>query len=393
MTITLIADDLTGACDAGAHFSGRGRVGVFVDATRVDVTRAVAVVDTESRALSPSEAGARVRAVARDLRARIRAGFVFKKIDSTLRGPVTAEIEALLEVTGRPTALVCSSFPALGRTVTGGVLCVDGLPAHTSAIGRDPAYPGATSVVTDILRRGAARPVRHLSLESVRGGSAALKAALRRAAGGIIAADAETEADLDALAAAGIASPDVILAGSAGLAQFVARHLGHAGSAAPMPGGRAWLIVAGSLHPVTRAQIHALEAAGVPGAVVDERSEPDTRALAAELGEGRPVFLATADGDAPTAAARRGMAVALAATAARLLEQARPDLVAVSGGDTAHALMGALGADHIELTGAPASGLGLGELVTRAARSLPWLSKAGGFGAPDLFTALLEGTA
>ena len=92
MTITLIADDLTGACDAGAHFSGRGRVGVFVDATRVDVTRAVAVVDTESRGLSPSEAGARVRAVARDLRVRIRAGFVFKKIDSTLRGPVTAEL-------------------------------------------------------------------------------------------------------------------------------------------------------------------------------------------------------------------------------------------------------------------------------------------------------------
>ena len=170
MTITLIADDLTGACDAGAHFSGRGRVGVFVDATRVDATRAVAVVDTESRALSSSEAGARVRAVARDLRARIRAGFVFKKIDSTLRGPVTAEIEALLEVTGRPTALVCSSLPAAGRTVIGGVLRVDGLPAHTSAIGRDPAYPGDTSVVMDILRRGAARPVRHLSLESVRGG-------------------------------------------------------------------------------------------------------------------------------------------------------------------------------------------------------------------------------
>ena len=157
MTITLIADDLTGACDAGAHFSGRGRVGVFVDAMRVDATREVAVVDTESRALSPSEAGTRVRAVARDLRARIRTGFLFKKIDSTLRGPVTAEIEALLEVTARPTALVCSSFPAQGRTVTGGVLRVDGGLAHTSAIGRDPAYPGDTSVVTDILRRGAAQ--------------------------------------------------------------------------------------------------------------------------------------------------------------------------------------------------------------------------------------------
>ena len=393
MTITLIADDLTGACDAGAHFSGRGRVGVFVDAARVDATREVAVVDTESRALSPSEAGARVRAAARDLRTRIRTGFVFKKIDSTLRGPVTAEIEALLEVSGRPTALVCSSFPAHGRTVIGGVLCVDARPAHTSAIGRDPAYPGDTSVVTDILRRGAARPVRHLPLAEVRGGSAALRAALRRAAGGIIAADAETEADLDALAAAAIASPHVILAGSAGLAEFAARHLGHAGSVAPMPKGRAWLIVAGSLHPVARAQIRALEGAGIAGVAVDGLLEPDTRALATELGEGRPVFLTTADGEAATAEARRGMAAALAATAARLLEKTRPELLAVSGGDTAHALMSALGADRIELTGAPASGLGLGELVTRTARSLPWLSKSGGFGAPDLFITLLKGTA
>ena len=87
------------------------------------------------------------------------------------------------------------------------------------------------------------------------------------------------------------------------------------------------------------------------------------------------------------------MAAALAAAAARVLERARPDLIAVTGGDTAHALMAALGADRLELIGAPASGLGLGALVTRSAGSLPWLSKAGGFGAPDLFTALLDGTA
>jgi uncharacterized protein YgbK (DUF1537 family) len=227
----------------------------------------------------------------------------------------------------------------------------------------------------------------------VGGGSAALGAALRRAAGAIIAADATTDADLDALAAAVVASPHVILAGSAGVAQFVAGHLGHSGAAAAMPVGRAWLIVAGSPHPASRAQIRALEAAGSAGAFIDGRHEPDMRALAIALGEGRPVFLTTVDGEALTAAARRGMAQALAACAARLLEEARPALLAVSGGDTAHALMSALGADRIELTGAPASGLGLGELVTRASRSLPWLSKAGGFGAPDLFTALLEGTA
>src|SRR5215510_7143264 len=132
MAITLIADDLTGACDAGAHFSGRGAVAVFVDAARVDAAREVAVLDTESRALSAREARDHLGAAARQLDARLRTGFVFKKIDSTLRGPITAEIEAIAEVTSRPTALVCPSFPAHGRTVVGGVLRVNGHSAHTS---------------------------------------------------------------------------------------------------------------------------------------------------------------------------------------------------------------------------------------------------------------------
>src|SRR5262245_24627347 len=395
MAITLIADDLTGACDAGAHFSGRGAVAVFVDAARIDAAREVAVLDTESRALSAREARVHLRAVARHVDGRLRTGFVFKKIDSTMRGPITAEIEAIAEVASRPTALVCPSFPAHGRTVTGGVLRVHGDPVHTSAIGRDPAYLGETSVVADLLQRGASGPVRHLSLDCVRSGRAALAAAVARAAGGIIAADAETDADLDALAAAALASPALILAGSAGLAARVAARLGHAAPAAPLPRGRAWLIVAGSLHPATRAQIRALEAAGIAGAVVDAVSAPDrhTRALAGRLAAGQPVFLASAEADVPAAATRRNVAAALGTAAARVIERARPDLVAVTGGDTARALMAALGADRLELTGAPLSGLGMGQLATRAAGSLSWLSKAGGFGAADLFTALLDGGA
>src|SRR5262245_9552020 len=130
MMITLIADDLTGACDAGAVFAGRGRVGVFVDPGVLEPGREVAAIDTESRALARDAARHRVRAAARCLRERLAAGFVFKKIDSTLRGPVGDELEALLDEAGRPMALVCPAFPGQGRTVTGGLLHVDGVPAH-----------------------------------------------------------------------------------------------------------------------------------------------------------------------------------------------------------------------------------------------------------------------
>src|SRR5262249_58496826 len=234
--------DSAGAGDAGARFAGRGRGGVFVAPAEVDPRRVVIAVDTESRAVSMAEARRRVAAAAGRLGERLRRGVLFKKIDSTLRGPVGDEVDALQDASGRPVALVCPAFPAEGRTVVGGLLRVHGAAAHTSTVGGDPAYPAGLSDVAAILRRGTARPVRHLPLDRVRGGGDPIEGAALAA--GIVAADAETDADLDALARAA-ASPDVLLAGSAGLARAVAARLGHAAPPAPLPAGCAWLIVAG----------------------------------------------------------------------------------------------------------------------------------------------------
>jgi uncharacterized protein YgbK (DUF1537 family) len=71
---------------------------------------------------------------------------------------------------------------------------------------------------------------------------------------------------------------------------------------------------------------------------------------------------------------------------------ARPDLVAVTGGDTARALLEALRPQRFDLLGAPADGLALGRLALAAGDTLPLQTKAGGFGEPDLFTTLLGGT-
>ena len=124
MALILIADDLTGACDAGALFCGRGRVGVFTDPAAAGSGWDVLALDTESRALEPTEAAARVKEAARHLGPRPTQGVLFKKIDSTLRGAVGVELEALLSATGRAQALVCPAFPAQHRTVVHGILRV-----------------------------------------------------------------------------------------------------------------------------------------------------------------------------------------------------------------------------------------------------------------------------
>jgi uncharacterized protein YgbK (DUF1537 family) len=392
MAATLIADDLTGACDAGAPFCGRGRVGVFTDAARAGAGWEVLAADTESRALPPAEAAGRVREVAGQLGPRLDEGLLFKKIDSTLRGPVGAELEALLHATGRRRALVCPAFPEQQRTVAHGLLYVSGVPAHESPVGSDREYPHGTSRVTDIVARGLSRPVRHLSLGQVRGEDEALVQRMGGTGQEIIVADAETNADLAALARAALAHPDLVLAGSAGLAQPVAAALGYAGPPAPLPQGRAWLIVAGSRHPATRLQIEALRGAGTAGAWLDAPGEPAVDHLVRELGRGRPVFLITGDGIAPAPDAHTAMAARLGRLATAIVARSRPDLVVATGGETAHALLEALGASRLDLLGAPRPGLALGDVVVDSTATLRLLTKAGGFGGPGLLLALLEGT-
>jgi uncharacterized protein YgbK (DUF1537 family) len=394
MLMTLIADDLTGACDAGALFAGRSPVPVVVDTDRVDPAWRVAVVDTESRGLREAEARARIGAVAARLAGRLRDGRVLKKIDSTLRGAVGAELCALLSATDRSTAVVCSAFPAQRRTVTGGVLYIDGQPVHLSPIGRDPAYAASTSDVADILKNsGANRPVRHLSLGKIREGVHAIQRELAAADGHLIVADAERDADLDAIALAARDCPAISLAGSAGLARAVASALGEETSPPPLPKGRGWLILVGSLHPVSRAQLQILKSADVAGTRVDGEREPDVSAPIAAIEKGKPAFIATSDAVAPADDARKATAARLARAAIRVLARTRPDLVVVTGGDTAIALLRHLGAERLELAGAPASGLALGDLIVDGVPALTLLTKAGGFGADDLFPTLLKGHA
>jgi len=389
MAVTIIADDLSGACDAGALFAGRGPVGVFVAPDLPDARRPAAAVDTESRALPPLDAAARVRDAAAGLEARLRDGRVFKKIDSTVRGNVAAELDALMSATGAGTALVCPAFPGQGRTVVHGLLSVHGVPAHEGPAGRDPDYPGASSDLVDIFSRDARRPVSLLPLKEVRSPLEDLARALAERSG-IVVADAEVDPDLDALARAALGQPGILLAGSAGLARGAASAWGYAAPAPALPGPGSWLVVAGSRHPAARAQIDALEASGAAGVRLGGRRESDLAKVVGAIRAGRPAFVSNDDAAEST---REDIAARLGRAAKRVLAEASPVLVVLTGGETAQAVMRSLGARRLELDGAPATGLAIGRLVVDEVSTIPILTKAGGFGPPELFVALANGPA
>jgi uncharacterized protein YgbK (DUF1537 family) len=356
--LTIVADDLTGACDTGTLFAGRGPVPVTVWPRRA-VEAAVRVVDTESRALPAAEAAGRVAAVA----GRARTGSWFKKIDSTLRGPIGAEVDALLRTTGIATAIVCPAFPAQGRVVLDRVLLVGGVPVADTPIGRDPQFAGSGSSVVEILRAQLDRALAWIPIDQLRAGSEPLAARLGRLAGTTIVADAETDGDLDALVDAALAvTPTPLLVGAAGLARALASRLGVLAERVELPAGPRWLIVAGSRHPATRRQLREARAAGLTVLATAERAA-----------ESRPDALGR-----------------LVEQAVAALERERWDGVIVTGGETAAALWSALGAERIDLVGAPAPGLALGHLrVPGREHPIPLLTKAGGFGAPDLLVSLV----
>src|SRR5207244_554453 len=304
LPLTIIADDLTGACDTGALFAARGPVPVTVwpDAA---LRAPVSVVDTETRALDPADAARRVSAVARSV-ARTR---IFKKIDSTLRGPIGAELDALLRATSAAGALVCPALPSEHRVVVERVLTVGAVPVAETAIAEDPTFPRAagTSNVVDLLRPQLDRPFAWIPLGRVREGGRPLTARLVRLAGMVIVADAATDADLDTLVEA------------------------------------------------------------VP--------------------EGGLTVLATPDAPQPD---RAGAVTDLAAQARARLDAGPVDVVLVTGGETLVALYHTLGAERLDLEGAPRPGLALGRLRAPGREPLTVVTKAGGFGEPDLFVSLVR---
>ena len=110
---------------------------------------------------------------ARDLHAR-GVPLIAKKIDSTLRGWIGREIQAVLDSECADAVALCPTNPGAARTVENGLLLVDGTPVHQTAFSRDPAFPIRTSRVDQIVGSQTAARLRHCPLDRVRSGEAPL---------------------------------------------------------------------------------------------------------------------------------------------------------------------------------------------------------------------------
>jgi uncharacterized protein YgbK (DUF1537 family) len=72
-----------------------------------------------------------------------------------LRGHVRAEIEAVLDATGRRKCVLIPANPSRGRIISGGRYFIDGIPLNGTVFAHDPAFPRGSGSVRELIGESA----------------------------------------------------------------------------------------------------------------------------------------------------------------------------------------------------------------------------------------------
>jgi uncharacterized protein YgbK (DUF1537 family) len=156
--ILVIADDLSGAAEIAGIGLRHGLATRLVRGLPVAASPGLTVIDTDSRQLLPPAAAECVRRFVAGL-ATSQFDLIFKKTDSVLRGPIDAELDALMTAFSLPIVLLVGQNPSRGRTVILGQYLIDGVPLHKTDFARDPDHPAKTSDVVELVRHTSKRAI------------------------------------------------------------------------------------------------------------------------------------------------------------------------------------------------------------------------------------------
>jgi len=401
MKIGVVADDLTGALDTGVQFRGWGMsvaVQMVEGASAAAMRAEVVVVDTESREDHPEEAyGKAFRATERLLSGS--AEIIYKKVDSTLRGNIGAELDAVMDASDAGMAFVAPAYPAHGRTTIEGIHLIDGRPLNETEYRIEAHIP-------TLIGGQSSRKVGLVGLETVRRGPEAVEeevSHLREEGVEVVVFDSAAERDLlEVCRAAG--GVDVFV-GSAGLASELPQGLG-------LREVRPALAICGSTRTLTRRQVAALiERLGCRSIELDAAklfneddymdevgrcAEKTRRALLA----GFDVVVGSAlDGAAEEKALNLGESLgcretevrslveeALGAVASAVLDGVRVSGLILTGGATALSVCKALEVEDFEILEEVEPGIPLLSLTG----GLRAVTKAGGFGGEDALIKIVK---
>lgn len=372
----IVADDLSGAAEAAGVLVRHGRLAtVSMDGVRPDV--GATVVDLHVR-----NAGDRAEAAIR-ARLGVHRKVDYVKIDSQLRGPVTALVSVLSTMSA---VVLAPALPRLDRTVRDGIPLLGGVPlaevAHSAWRTESVRAPRTLTDVTPTWCR-----VRRSSLEDVRSGAFAARLRNSRA-GDVHIPDTVDAADLDAVATAvHDAGRWVTPIGSAGLLEALVRRSDPEGPRRPPSPGTfdRVLVVLGSLEPIAKRQLDVM---GDGAVIVTMRPDDTPEEVAARIdaafgGDTRVVALTTPSAPGPhdTSVAHR-----LGEAAARAVRHRPTVALALIGGETARRTLDALGERSLSVSGE----VHPGAVLCLAAGGRAVVTRPGSFGTDESLALITD---
>ncbi|KJS87621.1 MAG: hypothetical protein JM58_03680 [Peptococcaceae bacterium BICA1-8] len=409
----IIADDLSGACDTAVQFSNSGYRTIVLN--KIDNLQSLGsrfsavAITTNSRDTSSSQAKDKVKDACQFLKNKTNPT-IYKKIDSTWRGNIGAELEVLIKELDLKFALICSAYPKNKRVGLGGYLLVDGQLLHHTPMAKDPASPIKEGYLPNLLQKQTNLPVEHIDLQLIEKGPLEVEKyiteKIEKNGQCLFIADAIEESHLDTLALLSKENlPRHIFTGSAGLSAAILRQKKNDTKENLLP----VLTVIGSVHPNSNLQVDemikklGIKEIYIPWQNLINYTASSLNDLTVEainkLNSGEDLVIRTSrtvnDVDlAKSEGNKLGLSsLEIANTISQGLQKVMADILGkvrisglmVTGGATALQLLEATNAEGIEVEEEIEPGVPIGKIVGGILDGLSIITKAGGFGSRNVF--------
>jgi uncharacterized protein YgbK (DUF1537 family) len=377
-------------------------------------------VDTDSRSLSTEQAYLKVKRASQQLVDEGWADF-YKSVDSTLRGNLGAEIEAVMDVVKPDCAVIAPAFPKYGRTTVDGIQYLHGRPLHETEFGTDPTAPVMDADIARRLAEGSSRKVGRLTLDQLRTDPTQIKSAIQRLLTDqveLVVVDIAEQEDLKRICV-GLSQSGlrIVWVGSTGMAEFVPLAFGVASRLDTMSqnnkiDSRPALALVGSASETTRGQLHFAQTNNGlkivyldPAMMIQNDStelEEANSNLRAAIDLGHDVALVVRSSReeivvtqqfgvslnlSPAQVAQK-IVDGLAQVGCQLVSENLISGIVATGGDTANALCNALKAQALEILSEVEAGIPIMRVLGE--QTLPLVTKAGGFGSMAAMADALE---
>ena len=273
--IGVIAYDLTGATTTGVLLARSGaKTTVFfnVEAAKTNINSSsldAILISSNSRALPPDEAYEKVSDAIKTLQS-MNVSFFSKRIDTTMRGGIGVEIDAMLDYMDEGTvAVVVPAMPQSKRILVGGYSIIDSVALVDTPVAQDVRTPVLENYIPKLLDGQSRRKIGCVTLESILSGKIETKKALKTAihnGADIIVVDAVTLDHIELIAKACLELKWNILAVDPGpftsKLAFCRKLIHEEKDNIPIETadetGKFVLIAAGSATPVTKKQMEVL---------------------------------------------------------------------------------------------------------------------------------------